>query len=280
LKQDLILSFYQKSNHKFFMKRIVFFVIFCFFLSCTKVPISGRRQLNLISELDLIQMSSQQYLKFINQSHVIRNTYEAKLIEKVGKNISEAVERYLLRNNQQKRVEGFDWEFKLIDDDLVNAWCMPGGKICFYSGILKYTQDENGLAVVMGHEIAHAIARHGNERMSKALAVQMGGVALSVAVMNQGTEIQEIFQEAYGISSGLSGLAFSRRNEIESDKLGLVFMELAGYDANYASDFWERMSKSSQHSPAFLSTHPSDEKRIEEINSFLVSDKFSKHIHR
>jgi predicted Zn-dependent protease len=262
------------------MKKVSFLIVFCFFLGCAKVPISGRRQLNLLSETDLIQMSSEQYRQFINQARVIKNTPESKMLEKVGQKISTAVESYLERNNQQKRLKGFNWEFKLVEDDLVNAWCMPGGKICFYTGILKYTQDENGLAVVMGHEIAHAIARHGNERMSKAIAAQLGEVALSVVVMNKSSETQELFQQAYGVSSGLSGLAFSRRNELESDKLGLVFMALAGYDPKYASEFWERMAENSQESPAFLSTHPSDDKRIDEINYFMASEKFRKHIHQ
>lgn len=262
------------------MKKASFLIVFSLFLGCAKVPISGRRQLNLLSESDLIQMSSQQYRQFINQAQVISNTSESKMVEEVGVKISNAVESYLERNHQQKRVKGFNWEFKLVQDDLVNAWCMPGGKICFYTGILKYTEDENGLAVVMGHEIAHAIARHGNERMSKAIAAKLGEVALSVAIMNKGGETQELFQQAYGVSSGLSGLAFSRRNELESDKLGLVFMALAGYDPKYASEFWKRMAENSQESPAFLSTHPSDEKRIDEINSFMTSDKFTKHIHQ
>ena len=252
-------------------------MVFCLVLGCSKVPVSGRRQLNLLPESDLAEMSSQQYSQFINQAYVVENTPESELVEKVGRNIAEAVEGYLKRNHHQKRLRGFDWEFKLVKDDQVNAWCMPGGKICFYTGILEYTEDENGLAVVMGHEIAHAIARHGNERMSKALAVQMGGVALSVAVMNKGVEMQEVFHEAYGVTTGLTGLAFSRRNELESDKLGLVFMQLAGYDATRASEFWKRMAEKKQQIPAFLSTHPGDEKRIEEINSFLKSDKFKKH---
>jgi len=263
---------------KHLMKKTIVFLVLCLFLGCVKVPISGRRQLNLLSESDLIQISSQQYSQFINQSHVVENTPESELVERVGKNISVAVENYLKRNHQQRRLKGFNWEFKLVKDDLVNAWCMPGGKICFYTGILEYTKDENGLAVVMGHEIAHAIARHGNERMSKALAAKVGEVALNVAIMNKGGETQELFQQAYGISSGLSGLAFSRRNELESDKLGLVFMALAGYDPKYAPEFWKRMAENSKQTPAFLSTHPSDQKRIEEINSFLASEKFFKHV--
>ena len=259
------------------MKRFSIFITGCLLFGCTKVPVSGRRQLNLLSESDLIEMSSSQYTQILDQSIVIENTPESELVEKVGRNISEAVEGYLERNHQQKRFKGFDWEFNLIQDDAANAWCMPGGKICFYTGILEYTKDENGLAVVMGHEIAHAIARHGNERMSKAIAAQMGGVALSVALMNQSTQTQELFKEAYGISSGLSGLAFSRRNELESDKLGLVFMHLAGYDATKAPDFWVRMTQNKQQIPAFLSTHPSGDKRIEEIRSFLASEKFQKY---
>ena len=235
------------------------------------MPVSGRKQLNLLPETELIQMSSYQYSQFINQSVVVENTPESDLVEKVGRNIARAVEDYLKRNHHQKRLRGFDWEFKLVDNSQVNAWCMPGGKICFYTGILKYTEDENGLAVVMGHEIAHAIARHGNERMSKALAARMGGVALSVAVMNRGAETQKVFQEAYGITSGLGGLAFSRRNELESDKLGLVFMELAGYDAAHASDFWQRMAEKNKgkEPPVFLSTHPSSKKRIENLNNWI-----------
>lgn len=262
------------------MKKIVLFIVLCVLLGCSKVPVSGRKQLNLLPESELIQMSSQQYSQFISRSIVVENTPESDLVEKVGKNIARAVEDYLKRNRHQKRLRGFDWEFKLVKDSQVNAWCMPGGKICFYTGILEYTEDENGLAVVMGHEIAHAIARHGNERMSKAMAAQMGGIALSVAVMNKGVETQEIFQEAYGITSGLSGLAFSRRNELESDKLGLVFMELAGYDAAHASEFWRRMAKNKNNIPEFFSTHPSDEKRIEKINDFLSSDEFQKHIQK
>ncbi len=262
------------------MKNLSLIVVFGLFIGCSKVPVSGRKQLNLLPESELIQMSSQQYSQFINQAYVVENTPESELVEKVGRNIAQAVEDYLKRNHHQKRLRGFDWEFKLVKDDQVNAWCMPGGKICFYTGILEYTEDEDGLAVVMGHEIAHAIARHGNERMSKALAARMGSIALSVAVMNKGAETQEIFQEAYGITSGLGGLAFSRRNELESDKLGLVFMELAGYDAGHATDFWTRMAKNKNQIPEFLSTHPGDEKRIEKINDFLNSDEFQKHIQK
>ena len=259
------------------MKKTISFILVLIFIGCAKVPISGRRQLNLLPETNLIAISNQQYKQFLNQAYVIENTPSAELVKKVGSKLSAAVELYMIRNGHSKRLEGFDWEFKIVKDRLVNAWCMPGGKICVYTGILEVTKDETGLAVVMGHEIAHAIARHGNERLSKNIAVQMGGVALSVAIMNKGAQTQELFQQAYGVSSGLGALAFSRKNELESDKLGLVFMHLAGYDASKASAFWERMAEQSSDHPEFLSTHPSDERRIDEIKFFLNSEKFKKH---
>jgi len=261
----------------FDMKRLLIFAICFTILACTKVPISGRRQLNLLPEEELISMSKNQYAQFLSQSRVVEGTPDAEMVKSVGQKISNAVETYMSKNGHSKRITGFEWEFKLVDDPTVNAWCMPGGKICVYTGILDITQDETGLAVVMGHEVAHAIARHGNERMSKAMATQMGGVALNVAVMNRSAETQQLFEQAYGVGSGLSGLAFSRKNELESDKLGLVFMQLAGYDASKAIEFWQRMAAYGQQQPEFLSTHPSDQRRVEEIRSYLESDKFKRH---
>lgn len=259
------------------MKKLVGFVFVGLILSCTRVPISGRRQVNLISERELITMSEQQYSQFLSTANVVEGTAQSDLVKKVGAKIASAVEKYMKKHGRSNRIEGFDWEFNLVNDPTVNAWCMPGGKICFYTGILELTQDENGLAVVMGHEVAHAIARHGNERMSKALMTQMGGVALNVAMSNKALETQRLFNQAYGLGTGLSGLAFSRKNELESDKLGLVFMQLAGYDASKAPEFWKRMAAHGEQPPEFLSTHPSDERRVEEIQKFLKSDKFKKH---
>lgn len=259
------------------MKKLVALIVVCVIWSCAKVPISGRRQMNLLPESDLISMSKQEYQSFLSQANVVTGTDQAEMVERVGRKIANAVEQYMIQHGHQKRIKGFEWEFKLVDDPTVNAWCMPGGKICFYTGILDITQDETGLAVVMGHEVAHAIARHGNERMSKAIAAQMGGVALSIAIMNKGPQTQELFAQAYGISNGLGGLAFSRKNELESDKLGLVFMDLAGYDATKAVDFWKRMAANGEQPPEFLSTHPSDERRVDEIRKYLASEKFRKH---
>jgi predicted Zn-dependent protease len=262
------------------MKSFILFFSSVLLFSCSKVPVSGRRQMHILPESELIQMASQQYDQFISQSIVLTDTENSKLVEKVGRKISLSVEEYLHRHGYSKRLNGFEWEFKLIQDPIVNAWCMPGGKICVYTGILDITQDETGLAVVMGHEVAHAIARHGNERMSKSIAAQMGGIALGVALNNKTEQTQRLFNQAYGLGSGLSGLAFSRKNELESDKLGLVFMQLAGYDASKAIGFWQRMAANGQKSPEFLSTHPSDDKRVKEISTFLESDKFKNHIQK
>lgn len=259
------------------MRNFLVLLLIAIVFGCSKVPISGRRQVSLIPEKELITMSQSQYASFLSTADVIENTDQARLVEKVGLNISNAVNMYMHNHGKLNRIKGFDWEFKLVNDQTVNAWCMPGGKICVYTGILDITQDETGLAVVMGHEVAHAIARHGNERMSKGLLTQMGGIALSVAMSSKGPETQQLFQEAYGMGSGISGLAFSRKNELESDKLGLVFMELAGYDASKASDFWKRMASNGEQPPEFLSTHPSDERRVREINEFLLSETFKKH---
>jgi predicted Zn-dependent protease len=168
-------------------------------------------------------------------------------------------------------VEGYKWEFNLVQDDLVNAWCMPGGKVVVYTGILPYTKTEAGLAAVMGHEVAHAIARHGNERMSQQLALQMGGVALDVAMMNQPNETRALFQSAYGFGAGVGVvLPFSRKHELEADKLGLFFMAKAGYDPKEAIDFWKRMAAlGGEKPPQWLSTHPSDETRVTELTRAL-----------
>ena len=234
--------------------------------------------MNLLSEKDLMSLSAIEYSNFLSTHDFEIGTNDAEMVKRVGKRISDAVSLYMNANGHASRIAGFSWEFNLVRDNAVNAWCMPGGKVCVYTGILPITLDENGLAVVLGHEIAHAIARHGNERMSQGLLFKLGGIALNVAVSNKSEETQDLFNEAYGIGAqtGLI-LPFSRKNELESDKLGLVFMHLAGYDASKAADFWKRMAKNGPSHPEFLSTHPSDEKRIKEINDFLNSDTFFRH---
>ena len=198
------------------------------------------------------------------------NDPRTKQVKKVGEKIKNATETYLNDHGQAKRFEGFQWDFNLVDDPTVNAWCMPGGKVVVYTGILPVTKDEASLGVVLGHEIAHAIARHGNERMSQALLIQAGGVTLSVLLQEKPQEAQDIFLLSYGVGSTLGSLAFSRQHESEADKLGLIFMAIAGYDPNTAVSFWERMASSGGGAPPeILSTHPSDATRIADLKAFM-----------
>ena len=271
----------KKKIQKEFLQKVLPFgkdlgwvlVVFLFIFSCTRVPITGRRQMNLLSEGELMKMSLTEYNKFLGEHPAIADSDpNAELVKKVGKNIQAAVEKFMNSNKKYKsRIAGYNWQFNLVKEDkTVNAWCMPGGKVVVYSGLLPVTQNETALAVVMGHEIAHAIARHGNERMSQGLLVKLGGAALSVALSTQSGATQDLFNQSYGAASGLGVLAYSRKHESEADKLGLVFMAMAGYNPSEAVAFWERMAKASKGGGmAILSTHPSDAKRIEDIKKFL-----------
>ena len=254
-------------------KYLSYLFLIAFLVSCTRVPITGRRQMNLLAEDDLMKMSLTQYNDFLSKHEKVPDTDpNAQLVIKVGNNIKNAVEKFMNSNKKyKKRIAGYKWEFHLVKDDkTVNAWCMPGGKVVVYSGLLPVTQNETALAVVLGHEISHAIARHGNERMSQGLLVQLGGVALSVALSTKSKATQDLFNQSYGVTSELGILAYSRKHESEADKLGLVFMAMAGYNPTEAVAFWERMEKESKGAPPeLLSTHPSDAKRIQDIKAFL-----------
>lgn len=236
-------------------------------VSCSQVPITGRSRLNFIPDTDINEMAAQSYQQFIsdNKAKVQSDSPEARLVWQVGSNIQKAVEDYMSANNLYHEIAGFDWQFNLIEQDEVNAWAMPGGKVVVYSGILPYTQDEHGLAVVMGHEIAHVIAKHGAEQMSQELLLQASGTII------QEYGASEVFLQAFSIGSTYGfKLPYSRKHEYEADELGLIFMTLAGYDPHQAPAFWERMSSSAGAGvPEFLSTHPLDEKRIERLNSLL-----------
>jgi predicted Zn-dependent protease len=239
-------------------------------VSCSTVPVTGRRQLNLISDSTVLPMSAQQYGEFLNSQKVIRNTKEAAMVQRVGRRIQDAVERYFARQNMAEALKGYAWEFNLVESKEVNAWCMPGGKVVVYAGILPLAGDEAGLAVVMGHEIAHAIAKHGNERMSQALLAQLGGTALSTALESYPEQTKAIWMAAFGVGAQVGILLpYSRLQESEADRLGLIFMAMAGYDPNTAPRFWNRMAaeKGGAAPPAFLSTHPSDQARIEKIKA-------------
>lgn len=253
------------------MKKIFSYILIVFFVSCTKVPITNRRQLNLLPESTMMSMSLTSYKEFLTKNKAMPvNNSNTVMVQRVGKNIAAAVERFMKQRNMSKRISGYKWEFNLVDDKTVNAWCMPGGKVVVYTGLLPVSKDEEGLAVVMGHEIAHAIARHGNERMSQGLLVQMGGIALAAAMSQKPQETQNLFLQSYGVASTLGTLKYSRNHESEADKMGLIFMAMAGYNPQSAVGFWERMAKlSGGGSVELLSTHPSDETRIKDIKAYL-----------
>lgn len=226
----------------------------------------------MIPQGELLAMSFAQYDAFLDTSRVSTNQEQTAMVKRVGKNIEEAVVQYLYDNNHAQLLEGFNWEFNLVEDNQVNAWCMPGGKVVVYTGILPITQDEDGLAVVMGHEIAHAIADHGNERMSQGMLQQYGGVALSVALQNQPAETQNLWLMAYGVGSYYGALLpYSRLHESEADHLGLIFMSIAGYNPQASIPFWQRMAAASggQSPPEFMSTHPSHDTRISNLQKWM-----------
>ncbi|MGM0377295.1 MAG: M48 family metallopeptidase [Bacteroidota bacterium] len=239
--------------------------------ACSTVPITGRRQLNLLPASQMMSMSLTQYQQFLKENPVSNDEEKTEMVKNVGNRIANAVEDYFEQNGMSQRIENFEWEFNLIDDDTPNAWCMPGGKVVVYTGILPVTEDETGLAVVMGHEIAHAVARHGNERMSQEMSVQLGGAALSAALDEKPEQTQNIFMAAYGLGSQLAyKLPYSRTHESEADQLGLIFMAMAGYNPRESVDFWQRMSEQGgQKPPEFLSTHPADETRVKKLREFM-----------
>lgn len=238
---------------------------------CSTVPITGRSQLSLIPDSEMNAMSFSQYSEFIKTNKLSSNKSDVDMVKRVGVKIQKAVETYFAQKNLSKELDGYQWEFNVVESEEVNAWCMPGGKVVVYTGILPITKDETGLAVVMGHEIAHAIAKHGSERMSHGLLQQLGGMALSVALQDEPELTQSIFMTAYGVGTTIGVmLPFSRSHESESDHLGMIFMAMAGYDPSYAVDFWTRMAANSQGAPPeWLSTHPSNETRIADIKKLL-----------
>jgi predicted Zn-dependent protease len=246
-------------------------IIGIFIISCSKVPITGRKQLKLLPNSMIMAMGQSSYTSFLKDNPPVnpptRNSIE---VTEVGVKISQAVEKYMNEHGLSKKIAGYKWEFNVVDSKDVNAWCMPGGKVVVYTGILPLTKDDAGLAVVMGHEIAHAIADHGNERMSQELTVQAAGIGLDVYMQREPQATRDLFLTAFGVGSQLGLLGYSRQHELEADKLGLVFMAMAGYNPERAISFWKDMSKiGGNKPPEFMSTHPSDARRIAQIESFL-----------
>ena len=245
-------------------------------VACHKVPITGRKQVKLLPNSTLNSMSFSNYKDFLNQNPVSNDQANSQMVKEVGQNIANAVTRFFKETHQTKLLEGYAWEFNLVNDNAVNAWCMPGGKVVVYSGLLPVAKDRDGLAVVMGHEIAHAIGNHGNERMSQGLVQQMGGLGLQVALSQKPAATQQLFMGAYGVGTQVGAmLPFSRLHESEADRMGLIFMAMAGYDPEAAVPFWSRMAQASngQAPPEFLSTHPSHSTRIKKLKEVIPEAK-------
>lgn len=239
--------------------------------SCSNVMITGRRQLLLLSDSEILAMSATAYKQFVDSVPASRNLEASEMVKRVGRNISAAVEAYMRSHRLEGELSKLQWEFNLVADTTVNAFCMPGGKVVFFDGILPYTQTEAGIAVVMGHEIAHAVAKHSNERMSQQLLAQYGAMITDILLSNKSETTRSVVQAVYGIGATMGViLPYSRQHEYEADRLGTIFMAMAGYDPNEALKFWERMAANSSGSTLeFMSTHPSDAKRISKLKKVI-----------
>lgn len=246
----------------------------CLLAGCALNLVTGRKQLSLVKESDLRLMAVSQYNTFLKENKVLNagTSRDAAMVDRVGARIANAITKFYNTEEKKSVLEGYSWEFNTIDDNkVINAWCMPGGKVVVYTGLLPVSQNETALAIVIGHEIAHSIAKHGNERMSQALVQQMGGMALEIALAQKPQETQDLFMATYGIGSQLGAmLPWSRQQEIEADQYGLIFSAMAGYDPREAIPFWQRMSDAGGGKPPeFLSTHPSDETRLRKLKQFM-----------
>jgi len=247
------------------------FLVF-FAASCTQVALTGRKQLHLVPDSEMNTMSFKEYGDFISKNKISSDAAQTQMVKNVGQRIQKAVEKYCAENNMSARLSGYQWEFNLVEDPNVNAFCMPGGKVVVYTGLIPVAQNEEGLAVVLGHEIAHAIARHGSERMSQAMLAELGAKGLSEALANSSAQTKDIFMKSYNIGAEYGVLLpYSRLHETEADHLGLIFMAMAGYNPNVAVDFWQRMAAGSkgQKPIGLLSTHPADQTRIENLKKFM-----------
>jgi predicted Zn-dependent protease len=253
------------------MKKIIsILTVLLFIHSCSTVPITGRKRINLMPDSQVLPMAFAQYEGFLAENKLSTDAAATQEIKEVGSRISKAVDKFMRINGMAAEADAYRWEFNLVDDQTVNAWCMPGGKVVFYTGILPICANKDGVAAVMGHEVAHAFAKHGQERMTQGIAQQLGGVAVAIGTANKSEEAKQIWNIAYGVGSQLGMLKYSRVHETEADKLGLVFMIMAGYQPQEAVNVWVRMSeKGGQQPPEFLSTHPSHDTRIRTLTEYI-----------
>ena len=261
------------------MKYFLMSMVAALLVSCgtTKtVPITGRQQSLMVSDDQVLSLSFQEYSDYMKTAKPSTNSTNTALVKRVGQNIAKAVENYLTQNGMAEDVKTYSWEFNLVQDKQVNAWCMPGGKIVVYEGLLPVTQDEASLAIVMGHEIAHAVARHSAERLSNAYKEQYGAAALSALLQGAGVSSgwQQLASLAHQYGGALFTSGFSRKQESEADHIGLIFAAMAGYNPEVAVTFWQRMSSATGGgSNSLFADHPSDAQRIEQIQGWLSEAK-------
>lgn len=249
---------------------------------CNKVPISGRNQLNLVSDSEVLQASLASYKEYMGKATKSTQTVKSEQVTRVGRKIAAATEAYLNANGLSDQVKNFAWEFNLVKDSQLNAFCMPGGKIVVYEGIMNLVASDDELAVVLGHEVAHAVAKHSNERMSQQKALEYGGAILGAITQGASQTTQSLANTVFGLGANYGVmLPFSRKHETEADNIGLVLMTMAGYNPDCALTFWQKMSAGSTNSKAeFLSTHPSDATRIANLQKLLpqVKQKYAAYI--
>ena len=258
------------------MKKIFFGILATItIVACSRNAITGRSQLKLLPESQLQSMANQQYTEFLSANKVVSTTSnkDAEMVNRVGRRISNAVTNYFASKGLSKSLEGYNWEYHLVDNKEANAWCMPGGKIVVYTGLLPYTQNEAALAVVLGHEVSHAVLQHGNERMSQMLGAELVGAGLQVAMSEKPQETQNAFYTAFGLGSQVGVLLpYARKHEYEADHYGLIWAAMAGYNPKEAIPLWERMEAASQNNlrpPEFLSDHPVETSRIKKIKEWM-----------
>ena len=243
--------------------------------SCNKVPISGRNQLNLVSDSEVLQSSLASYKEYMSKATRSTETVKSEQVTRVGRKIAAATEAYLNANGMSDQVKNFAWEFNLVRDNQINAFCMPGGKIVVYEGIMNLASSDDELAVVIGHEVAHAVAKHSNERMSQQVLAQYGANAIGILTSGKSAATQQIAQQVYGLGAQYGVMQpFSRKHESEADKMGLVLMTIAGYNPDVAVTFWQKMAATTtQEPPEFMSSHPSHATRISDIRKWLPEVK-------
>ena len=259
------------------MKKIIFLTAASVIItSCATNPFTGKKTMALVPDSQIFPSAFQQYGQFLAENKVLNGTKDAIRVENIGTKIKVASERWLAANGHSDYLTNYQWEYKLVESKEVNAWCMPGGKIVVYTGILPIMANDAGMAAVMGHEVAHALANHGQQRMSAGMLQQLGGVAVGVAVGGKSEQTQQMIMQAYGVGSQIGGmLPFSRDHETEADSIGLTLMAIAGYNPENAVLIWERMSAvGGKNAPAeIMSTHPSNESRIANLRSLIPAAK-------